>query len=109
RRHGARLEEIVEQQMLGHLVSDQSRDEERHGLAIDRSHARFSTAPSQRWQMSGCLADVPTSSSTCQQRAHFSPLASAGTTATPATSGRLKAPAGASPFTRSPPDVMQIS
>src|SRR5947199_5026959 len=95
--------------MLGDLVEDEGGHDQRHGLAVERPHASASTAPSQRRQISGWLADLPTSSSTCQQRAHFSPLASAGTTATPVTSGRVKAPAGASPATRSPSEVMQIS
>ena len=68
------LQQVAEQQLLGELVDDQRRRDQDHGLAIDASHARLSTAPSQRWQISGCLADLPTSSSTCQQRAHLSPV-----------------------------------
>src|SRR5579883_1826353 len=109
RNHAARRRQIAEQQLLGELVDDEGGGDQRHGLAIERSHPRASTAPSQRTQISGCRADLPTSSSTCQQRAHLLPEAIAGTTATPATSGKVKAPSGAGPSIRSPPEVMQIS
>ena len=58
----------------------------------------MATASSQRRQSSGCLADLPTSLSTCQQRAHLSPSASSGATPTPGTSASVKRVAGRRAF-----------
>src|SRR4029450_13773413 len=100
--------QVAEQELLGELVSDQGDDDQGHRLAIDAPH-HAATASSQRSQSSGCSADLPTSCSTCQQRAHLVPLASTGATPTPGTSASLKSPAAGSPAISSPPEVMQIS
>ncbi len=72
---GAGLHQVAEQELLGKLVDDQSGGDEGHGLTIDASHARLSTASSQREaEQRMLLADLPTSWSTRQQRAHFLPV-----------------------------------
>src|SRR6266851_5677083 len=111
RHDGARLHQIAQQELLGRLVGHQGRDDQDHRLALDRPHEL--TASSQRRQSSGWPADLPTSSRTCQQRAHLLPWAGSGSTATPATSGRVKAPVGPLswplPSSSSPSEVMKIS
>src|SRR6185312_4453728 len=110
------LSEQSEYPRLAELIGDG--DDRRHREPAPQHHARragngwppsASTAAEQRSHKSGCAATVPTSVSTRQQRWHLSPGASATTTATPATSGSVKAPAGGAAAVSVPVDVMQIS
>ena len=80
----------------------------RGALSGRHSGARSPKARSQRAQ-TWAWGWVPTSGRIFQQRAHLSPSASAGTTATPGTSSRVKAPAGAGAAVRVRSEVMQTS
>src|SRR5208282_3124407 len=68
-----------------------------------------STVSAQRRQRSGWDLTEPTSGSTFQQRAHFSPAARPTATLTPGTSGRVKAPCGARSCANAASEVMKIS
>src|SRR5690606_2440561 len=72
------------------------------------SYATSATASAQRVQRSA-LSSLPTSGSTCQQRAHFSPSATLVTTPIPATSSSLNAVWGDSPSTIRAADVIKVS
>ena len=88
----------------------------KHAVAVEGPAGRRSltrgalqpSAASQREQTPG-WAWVPTSGRIFQQRAHFSPSARWGTTATPGTSSSAKAPAGAGSAARVTSEVMQTS
>src|SRR5690606_33467722 len=70
---------------------------------------RCCRARRERVQISGASVPLPTSGSTLQQRSHFSPPASSATTATPWTSGRRKASAGAGASLSVMSEVMHTS
>src|SRR5581483_11518615 len=112
---GMRLHHLLDDG-LADLIDDDHADAEpepeSEQLAVGDVHAAGSirsTASVQRSQRVGWSLCVPTSGRTCQQRSHFSPSASATTTPTPATSGRVNAPAGAAPSAKVTPEVMAIS
>src|SRR5690606_34322929 len=71
------------------------------------SHSRIACA--SRRVMSGNSLSEPTSGEILHDRAHFVPSASCGSTATPFTSSRRNAPAGAAPVPILAADVINTS
>src|SRR5262249_3610872 len=103
---------------LGDLIGDDDSDQDAEAEAeqlpiqdgeVETAHGAASTTSAQRRQSVGCALLSPTSGSTCQQRSHFSPSARLTTTEMPPTSGKAKAPAGATSAASAIPEVMAIS
>src|SRR5690606_11669500 len=114
-----KAEEIEDPELADLVGDDNSRGDyeaagekppvSQHSLCSPRpAQPTVATTSAQRWQRSG-LSRVPTSGRVCQQRAHFSPSATAVTTPIPAASSSRKASDGAAPTTISAAEVMKVS
>ena len=88
-----------QRQPFGDLVQHQDGQRQQGaGQLAHRAQAARAVATASVQRRHRCSGDAATSGRTCQQRTHFSPSASPGTTATPGTSSSVKAPAGAVAF-----------